>query len=66
MTTKITYFNAKVNNTEDYGTHINMEIGMRLEEEQSVQYLLTVTKHGCQIEEYWRKRNDLHEDARDV
>lgn len=49
MTTKVTYFDTKVNNTESYGTHINMEIGIRLEEEQSVQYLLTVTKNGCQI-----------------
>lgn len=49
MTTKITYFDAKVNNTEDCGTHINIEIGMKLEEQQSVQYLLTVTKNGCQI-----------------
>lgn len=49
MTTKITYFDAKVDNTENYGTHINMEIGVRLEEEQSVQLLLTVTKNGCQV-----------------
>lgn len=49
MTADVTYFDAKVNNTKDYGTHINIEIGMRLEEEQSVQFLLIVTKHGCQI-----------------
>lgn len=49
MTTKVTYFDTKVNNTESYGTHINMEVGIKLEEEQSAQYLLTVTKNGCQI-----------------
>lgn len=42
MTAKVTYF-------EDYSTHINVEISMRLEEEQSAQYLLIITKNGCQI-----------------
>lgn len=51
MTTKVTYFDAKVNNTETYGTHVNIEVGVKLEEDESVQYTLIVTKQGCQIKE---------------
>ena len=49
MTTKVTCFDAKVDNTDKYTTNIDIKIGMRLDDEQSVQYLLTVTKNGCQI-----------------
>ena len=49
MTTKVTYFDAKVNNTEDYGTHVNLEVGIKMEDEQSAQFTLTVTRDGCQI-----------------
>lgn len=49
MTDKITHFDSKVNNTEDYGTHVNLDIGIRMEDGQSVQYILTVTKEGCTI-----------------
>ena len=49
MTSTVTYFDSKVNNTETYGTHVNIEIGLKLEDEQVVQYILTVTKEGCTI-----------------
>ena len=49
MTAKVNYFDNKVNNTEDYGTHVNLEIGITMKDEQSVQYILTVTKEGCTI-----------------
>lgn len=49
MTSTVTYFDSKVNNTETYGTHVNIEIGLKLEDEQVVQYVLTVTKEGCTI-----------------
>ena len=61
MTSTVTYFDSKVNNTETYGTHVNIEIGLKLEDEQVVQYILTVTKEGCTI-----RKMEGHEDEENV
>jgi len=49
MTAKIKYFESKVNNTTDYGTQVSIEIGITMDAQDMVNYILAVTKEGCTI-----------------
>ena len=49
MTAKIKYFESKVNNTTDYGTQVNIEIGITMDAQDIQNYILAVTKEGCTI-----------------
>lgn len=52
MTAKVTYYEAKVNNTEDYGTHIDFNMSVRIDPEpdRKARFMLTITDKECVIE----------------